>query len=95
MHDSQVQDDIYKQLKSDIEQLRAEIKHERALRREAEANYESLKHQYEQAIEYIKNSGHKGSSNQGNSCLFVILLIASLCILILYFMTINVAPSSI
>ncbi len=70
MHNSQVQNDVYKQLKSDIEQLRAEIKQERALRLEVEANYELLKQHYEQAICYIQKPVHRNSSNNDSGCFF-------------------------
>ena len=89
MNNSPGQSEVFRQLTSDLEKLQAEIKHERALRQEAEADYALLKLHYEQAINYIKESLHRGSKNQGSGCAFLILLIFLLFMLLFYFISID------
>jgi hypothetical protein len=64
------QNGIVEQLTSDLEKLQIELKQEKKLREEIEANYELLSNQYEQAIVYIQSLRRPSSNKEGAGCLF-------------------------
>ena len=70
----------------EIEKLRAEIAHEKALKEALEEEYQLLNYQFEEAVKYIK-ALKKEQSNRGNGCLLVFILLVVL--LILFFILTN------
>ena len=76
----------------EIEKLKAEIAHEKALKEALEEEYQLLNYQFEEAIKYIKTV-KQAQSGKGYGCLLICLL--ALTLLILLFMLANSSNSII
>ena len=76
----------------EIERLRAEIAHEKALKEALEEEYQLLNYQFEEAVKYIKTI-KQGQSGKGYGCLLICLLVLTLFVLI--FMLANSSNSVI
>ena len=76
----------------EIEKLKAEIAHEKALKEALEDEYQLLNYQFEEAVKYIITL-KKAQSNRGSGCLLVFFLI--LILLVLFFILTNSSHSII
>ena len=77
------QDEKIETLTLEIERLKAEIAHEKALKEALEEEYQLLNYQFEEAVKYIITL-KKAQSNRGTGCLLIFILLLAL--LILFFM---------
>ena len=76
----------------EIERLKAEIAHEKALKEALEDEYQLLNYQFEEAVKYIITL-KKTQSNRGSGCLLIVILLLAL--LVLFFMLANSSASVI
>ena len=65
----------------EIEKLRAEIAHEKALKEALEDEYQLLNYQFEEAVKYIKML-KKAQTGKGYGCFLICLLVLILFVLI-------------
>ena len=92
MINSLEQDEKIETLTLEIERLKAEIAHEKALKEALEDEYQLLNYQFEEAVNYIKTI-KQAQSGKGYGCLLICLLVLALFVLI--FMLANSSNSII
>ena len=86
------QNDKVETLTVEIEKLKAEIAHEKALKEALEEEYQLLNYQFEEAIKYIKIL-KKRQSNGGSGCILVFIVL--LILFLLYFLLTNSNVSAV
>ena len=75
------QDEKIETLTLQIERMKAEIAHEKALKEALEDEYQLLNYQFEEAVQYIKTI-KQAPSGKSYGCLLICLLVLTLFVLI-------------